>query len=165
MVGREGGFRLMDIDRNAPVCESAEAAIAAPVETVWSVLTDFAGWTTWNKNVTKMSINKPVASGTEFRWKGGGANIVSVIQIVEPPSRIVWTGRTFGIKAVHSWSLRSANGGSVVRTEESFSGVLARILNSQMRRMLKRSLEEGLAYLKQECETRHRQPAEGIEGK
>ena len=151
----------VDIDRSAPIWESAEIHISAPLETVWAVLTDFANWPKWNNSVTKMHLNGPVAPGTEFHWKGGGANIVSTIQDVSPRTRILWTGRTFGIKAVHVWSFRAENDGVVVKTEESFAGVLPRILKSQMRRLLKKSLEEGLSYLRRECEAHKQSAASG----
>ncbi len=153
------GVAEIDIDRNAPIWESAEIRISAPLETIWAVLTDFANWPKWNKTVTRMSVNGPVTAGTEFRWKDGGANIVSTIQEVSPKTRIVWTGRTFGMKAIHVWSFRPENDGVVVKTEESFAGVLPRILKSQMRRLLKKSLEEGLSSLKSECEAQKQNAA------
>jgi uncharacterized protein YndB with AHSA1/START domain len=158
---RDKGVAKADIDRNAPVWESAEIHISAPLETVWSVLTDFANWSKWNVSVTKMRLDGPVAPGTEFHWKGGGANIVSTIQELSPRTRILWTGRTFGIKAIHVWSFRPENDGVVVSTEESFAGVLPRILKSQMRRLLKKSLEEELSYLRRECEARKQSAASG----
>lgn len=155
------GVAEIDIDRNAPVWESAEIHISAPLEIVWAVLTDFANWPKWNKSVTRMRLNGPVAPRTEFQWKGGGANIVSTIQDVSPKTRILWTGRTFGIKAIHVWSFRPESDGVVVKTEESFAGVLQRILKSQMRRLLKKSLEEGLSDLRRECEASKQNAASG----
>ncbi len=142
----------MTANENAPVRESAEIQITAPAEVVWKVLTDFEQWPAWNKVVTKMRVDGPLAPGTEFHWKAG-VNIASRIQELVPPNRISWTGRTLGIKALHVWSLRAGQGGVLVRTEESFDGLPARIFASRMRRLLRKSLEEGLAYLKHECET------------
>lgn len=68
--------------------------------------------------------------------------------------RLAWTGRTWGIRAVHIWSFEEGEGGVVVRTEESFDGVIVRIFAKAMRRTLASSLVRGLAVLKNECESR-----------
>ncbi len=137
----------LNADQNAPVRESADIHIAAPVEVVWEILTDFENWPHWNKTVTKMRVSGPLAAGMVFCWKAG-VNITSTLQEVSPRTRIVWTGRTLGIKAVHTWSFRPEAGGVRVQTEESFAGLPARIFALSMRRMLRNSLAQGLSHLK-----------------
>lgn len=147
----------MDIDRNAPVIASAELFIDAPPAVVWTVQTDLAAWPGWNSDVSSMDLQGPLAPGTVFRWKTGGLPIASRLQIVEPERRIGWTGKAPpGIRAVHVWSFEPENGGTRVRTEESFDGLLARLLPGPMRRMLAQSLESGLVALKTEAERRAR---------
>ena len=72
-----------------------------------------------------MSIEGPVATGTVFRWKAGPGTITSTIQRVERPRLIAWTGRTLGIEAIHDWHLDARDGGTFVRTEESYEGLVA----------------------------------------
>jgi len=142
------------IERGAPALAAAETRISAPIELVWQVLTDLQGWPGWNKDVSRMVVSGPIAPGSEFRRKSGGAGIVSTIREVSSLTRIAWTGRTMSIRAVHVWRFARQENATLVQTEESFSGLLPQILPGMMRNMLRRTLEKGLGYLKVECEKR-----------
>jgi len=144
----------MDINRDAPVQEAAEAQVAAPLDLVWEVQSDLVRWPEWNPDVDEVQLLGPFSPGTEFRWKAGGMRIVSELREVQPPRRLAWTGRTLGIHAIHTWSFVESEGRTRVRTEESFEGWLARILPGPLRRTLKSSLEKGLSALAAECERR-----------
>jgi hypothetical protein len=61
-----------------------------------------------------------------------------------------------GIKAFHVWRLEPRNGQTSVRTEESFDGLVARLLRGSLQKTLDKSLEEGLQHLKAEAERRAR---------
>ena len=137
----------------APVRSSREVEIAAPPEVVWEVLTRFEEWPQWNPEVKSMSFDGPVAPGSEFRWKAGPGTIVSTLEQVEPPRIVRWRGRTMSIKAMHEWRLEPLDGGTHVETEESFSGLLARLFRGQLQKTLDKSLDEGLE-LKGEAERR-----------
>ena len=142
------------INEQAPIVGRSEIEIAASPEAVWEVLTAFEGWPTWNREVKSMMIQGNVAPGTLFRWKAGPGTITSTIQRVEPPRQIAWTGKTLGIDAIHFWHLEPHNGVTLVRTEESFEGLVARLFRRSLQRTLDRSLADGLAYLKAEVEQR-----------
>lgn len=144
----------METNQTAPVKAEAERMIHAPLDLVWSVQTDFEGWVEWNPDVSAMAMRGPVAPGTEFRWKAGGASIVSTIQEVEPGKKIVWTGRTMGIRAIHMWTFHEEREGVRVRTAESFEGLVARVLARPLKKMLARSLGGGLEALAAECHRR-----------
>ena len=138
----------------APVRSSREVEIAAPPEVVWEVLTRFEEWPQWNPEVKSMSFDGPVAPGSEFRWKAGPGTIVSTLEQVEPPRFVRWRGRTMSIKAMHEWRLEPRDGGTHVETEESFSGLLARLFRGQLQKTLDKSLDAGLEDLKREAERR-----------
>jgi uncharacterized protein YndB with AHSA1/START domain len=140
--------------REAPVRSRREIEIAAPPEVVWDVLTGFDEWPQWNPDVKSMSFDGPVAPGSEFRWKAGPGTIVSTLERVEPPRFVSWRGRTMSIKALHEWHLEPRDGGTSVQTEETFSGLLARLFRGQLQKRLDRSLDEGLAHLKSDAERR-----------
>lgn len=144
----------VDIERNAPAVGSAEAAVGAPVEVVWHVLSDLGNWPAWNRSVTAIRVNGAVEAGTTFDWKAGGMKISSRLEEVTPPLRIAWTGRMFGVRAVHVWELAAEGSGTRVRTRESFAGWLARLLPGTMRKALAKALEQGLAALKAAVESR-----------
>ena len=67
---------------------------------------------------------------------------------------MAWTGSTLGIKAIHVWRLESIGEKTRVITEESWEGLLPHILTGPMRKMLQRSIDSGLMYLKAEVERR-----------
>jgi hypothetical protein len=140
------------ISPEAPVIGRSELVISAPPERVWDVLTDFDHWPTWNGDVKTMHFDGFVASGAKFRWKAGPGTITSVIAHVEPPRLIAWTGKTLGIKAIHFWMLEPQNGRTLVRTEESYDGLVARVFRGSLKKTLDSALERGLRYLKAEVE-------------
>jgi uncharacterized protein YndB with AHSA1/START domain len=154
VADRSGRDVPMDIDQNAPVIAHEQLLIAADVQTVWDVLSDLERWPRWNKAVSSMAVDGPVAPGTSFRWKAGPGMIKSRIAEVDAPSRIVWTGVTVGIKAVDAFSFEAADGGTLVRQSESWDGLLARLFRSRMERTLRSGLRDGLRSLKAEAERR-----------
>ncbi len=80
---------------------------------------------------------------------------MSRLEHVNAPTELAWSGRTFGIRAVHTWRFEESEGGTRVRTAESFEGLLARLLPGLMNRMLAKALDQGLGALKAEAEARH----------
>jgi len=139
-----------------PVKSTAEIQIAAPPQTVWDVLTRFENWPNWNPDVKSMSFEGPLAPGSTFRWKAGPGTIVSTLDRVEPPRHVSWHGKTLTIDAYHQWWLEPRDGGTFLRTEESFSGLLAKILRGPLQKTLDKSFEVGLERLKVEAERRAR---------
>jgi uncharacterized protein YndB with AHSA1/START domain len=144
----------MEVDQSAPAVASSEIEIAAPSEVVWDVVADFDSWPEWNPEVKSMSIDGPVAEGTRFSWSAGPGTITSTLQRVERPNLIAWTGKTLGIDAVHVWRFEPRDGGTLVRTEESWAGLLPRLLRGRMQKALQESLDDGLPRLKAEAERR-----------
>lgn len=148
----------MDINRNSPVIASAQAYVDAPLSLVWAVHTDLRAWPNWNADVSSIDFSGPLSPGTQFKWKASGVPITSTLQAVDLERQISWTGRApLGIHAVHTWTFESEGEGTRIRTEESFDGVLVRILAGPMRRMLAASLDKGLETLKLEAERRARE--------
>jgi len=118
------------------------------------VLTAFEGWPSWNADVKSVSAEGDVAEGSVFRWKAGPGTVTSTIRRVDQPWLIAWTGRTLGIKAIHVWRLEARDGKTLVRTEESYDGLVARVLRKPLQKLLDKALESGLRQLKAEAERR-----------
>lgn len=142
------------INEHAPVVGWSEVEIAAAPEVAWNVLTAIGRWPSWNPAVKSVTFEEGIDEGSEFRWKAGPGTITSTIQDVEPLRRIVWTGTTFGIKAIHVHTLEPRDGGTFVRTEESYDGLVARLFHRRLQKMLDNTLEEELQHLKAEAERR-----------
>jgi hypothetical protein len=146
----------VEIDRDAPAVARAETKIAADPETVWEILTGFESWPSWNPDVSSVVLDGDVAEGTVFRWKTGRATITSTLRQVERSHVVAWTGKTTGIDAVHVWRLEPRDGGTLVQTEESWQGLLVRLLSGPMRKSLQKAVDGGLEHLKAEAERRAR---------
>jgi hypothetical protein len=144
----------MEINGTAPVVAHSELEIAADPTTVWDVLTTIAAWPSWNPDVKSASIEGKFAPGTQFRWKPGPSTIKSTVEQVEPPRRVAWTGKTLGIKAIHVHRLEARNGHTVVHSEESWEGMLPRLLRGSMQKTLQNGNDSGLQHLKTEAERR-----------
>jgi hypothetical protein len=142
----------MEADQRAPVVANGEIEIAGAPEAVWDVLTDFRAWPSWNPDVKSMSFAGEVAEGSEFKWKAGPGTITSTIRRVERPRLIGWTGKTLGTSAVHVYRLEPRDGKTLVSTEETFDGLIARIFRGSLQKTVKKSLDTGLQYLKARVE-------------
>lgn len=87
-----------------------------------------------------------------FRWRAGPGTITSTLERVEEPRLIAWTGRTLGITAIHFWHLQPRDGTTLVRTEESYEGLVATLLRRYLKKTLDTALAEGLHDLRAEVE-------------
>ena len=59
-----------------------------------------------------------------------------------------------GLHAVHIYTLEPRDGATIVKTEESVEGLLARLFKRPLERTMNKSLENGLNALKAEAERR-----------
>ena len=113
------------IDEHAPDRVHLEADIAAPPAKVWALLANAPAWPSWEPDISGVSVNQPLASGTRFDWKAGSSTLHSEVRFFEPGQRIIWTGKVLTAKAIHGWTLTPAPGGHTrVVTEESMDGLL-----------------------------------------
>lgn len=142
----------MDINYIAPVTASHELLIQATVETIWAVLTNIEHWPTWNTTIKSALLDSTFEVGSTFKWKSGGASIVSTLAHIEPTTRLVWTGKAIGTKAIHVWTLQTTSDGVLVRTAESLDGWLVILLRTSIQKTLSRTLVSWLEALKEQAE-------------
>jgi hypothetical protein len=121
------------INEKAPVVGWSEIEIAAVPEVAWNVLTAIGRWPDWNPAVKSVGFHEGIDEGSKFRWKAGPGSIRSTIEEVDRPRRIVWTGASFGVKAIHVHTFEPRAGGTLVRTEESCDGLVARLFKRRRR--------------------------------
>ncbi|MEV6165603.1 SRPBCC family protein [Streptomyces sp. NPDC052052] len=115
------------IDEAAPIRSAHEVAIDAPVERVWALLADPAGWSAFDPAIHDVRVvgNDTVAVDTRFTWVNGRAKIASRFAVVEPLREITWTGSAMGSRAAHRHLLTTREDGTtLLRTEESMAGTL-----------------------------------------
>ena len=149
----------MEINREAPVQARAELLIDASPEQAWALLSNIGQWSRWRPGINRIAVNGSIEPGTEFSWRDGRVPITSRLVVVEPERRIVWTGRSLGMDAVHVWEFEARDDGLLVRTEESLDGTLARWFQGRMEQMLESKLTEALRLLGSECKRRSRERA------
>ena len=143
-------------NHEAPAIAEADMFIDAPIQVVWDILSDFERWPTWNKSVSRMRVDGPVKVGITFEWLADHWRITSRLEEVDPPRRIAWSGETLAIRAIHIWDLAEEGQGTRVHTAESFEGLVPRLLRGFTRKTLAKSLDQGVAALKAEAESRAR---------
>lgn len=56
----------MDINTAAPVITRDEILLHAPIETIWEIQTDVAGWPSWQPEADGAQIDGPLAVGSAF---------------------------------------------------------------------------------------------------
>ena len=141
------------IDGNAAVKASHEVRIGAPVEQVWELLSDVAGWETWYPDVHDVHLDSGVKADARFTWTNGKARIKSTFAVVDNEREITWTGVSSGAKAVHRHLLEPAGPGVTrVFSEESMAGPLLVLFFDGAK--LRAGMEEWLAALKTAAEGR-----------
>ena len=141
------------INRRAPILLAGEIEIAAPPELVWDVLSKIDAWPSWNPDVKAAALEGDLAAGSVFRWKAG-AKLTSTLTHVAPQRMIAWTGTSMGLNAVHVYTLEPRAAATIVKTEESVEGLLARLFKRPLQKTMNKSIENGLNALKAEAERR-----------
>ncbi|MBI3218957.1 MAG: SRPBCC family protein [Bacteroidetes bacterium] len=143
---------MKSINENAPVKCSKSIRIAASPEKVWQVLTTIDQWANWQTEISKPKLNGKLEANTTFKWKTGGAKIFSTLHTVVPHRQFGWTGKTFGMYAIHNWTLHQEGEFTIVSVDESMQGFLAGLFKKSFNKNLAKGMQTWLELLKKECE-------------
>lgn len=144
--------KMRSINQNAPVKCSKTIAINADRQKVWAVLTNIDTWAIWQTDISQPKLNGELKADTTFDWKTGGAKIHSTLHTVEPYRQFGWTGKTFGMFAIHNWTLTETDGKTRVEVDESMEGFLAKLFKKAFNKNLEKGMQKWLELLKEECE-------------
>jgi hypothetical protein len=137
---------------NAPVFSTGTIVINASAEKVWKKLADINNWGKWQPTVSKSKLNGALTANSTFNFKTGKYNIHSTLHTVEPYSRLGWTGKVYGVYAIHNWFFRDIDGKTEVQVSESMQGLLAWMFKKSFNKTLKQDMVQSLELLKQACE-------------
>ncbi len=148
----QNNSKMKSINYSAPVWCSKSIAINASNEKVWLVLTNINSWPSWQPEITNSKIKGALKPETTFDWKSGGASIRSTIHTVDPFTNFGWTGKTFGLHAIHNWNLQVKDGQTIVSVAESMDGFIAKLFKGPFNRNLEKGMHRWLGFLKKECE-------------
>ncbi len=95
---------------------NAHTLVAAPIETVWGIVSDPERVLTFMSGVTRWEVDseQPTGLGARYRMlmRVGSAEVGGLVEVVEfdPPFELAWTSVT-GIDQRGRWRLREAPGG------------------------------------------------------
>jgi hypothetical protein len=143
---------MKSINNNAPVKCNKSITIAASNKKVWEILTNINSWDSWQTDISNPKLNGDLKPNSTFDWKSGGAKIHSTLHTVDPFKQLGWTGKTFGMFAIHNWTITKKDGKTEVSVEESLEGLLAKLLKKTLNKSLESGMQNWLELLKQECE-------------
>ena len=148
----QNNSKMKSININAPVKCSKTITINANSEKVWQVITNIDKWATWQTEISNPKLNGELKPKTTFDWKTGGAKIHSTLHTVEPFRQFGWTGKTFGMFAIHNWTVTEKDGKTTVNVDESMEGFFAKLLKKSFNKNLEKGMQTWLDLLKKECE-------------
>lgn len=138
----------------------ARIEIDASPEVVFEKLADHRTWMDWMPPSFTPAVRAEVPHyvGKRFGVKIAGLPVASTIQItsLERPRLIAWTGGMRGLlRGHHEFHIASdGKGGTVVRSVETWSGVLAPVLRPMLKPAAERIGSEQLAGLVAACRAR-----------
>jgi len=142
----------MKINQEAPVVQTEEISISESPETVWNILTDIDNWDQWNDRIKNPKIQGKLEAGSTFIWTSNGSKIKSTIHTVSPFKMFGWSGKAFGVDAIHNWYLEPTETGTKVQVKESMEGWIIQLIKKSMNKKLADDMEYWLEQLKIESE-------------
>lgn len=151
-ISAQNNSKMKSINNNAPVKCSKTITINSSSEKVWKAITNINDWATWQTDISNPKLAGELKPNSTFVWKTGGAKIKSTLHTVETNKQFGWTGKTFGMFAIHNWTLSENNGLTTVLVSESMEGFLAGLFKKSFNKNLEKGMQHWLELLKQTCE-------------
>ncbi|WP_433274684.1 SRPBCC family protein [Actinosynnema sp. CS-041913] len=160
------------VDPAAKIRYRTETLIKASPRTIWGLQTDVERWPSWQQVVTssKRLDHGPLRPRSQFLWTtpvpatpttpATTLVITSTIEQLRHHKCIRWTGPAIGEglridRGVHVWNFTEAEGGVLVRTEETWTGDQVEADVPTSVRYLGDGLDAWLAALTTAAEARH----------
>lgn len=151
LLAQNNSFAVQ-VNWNAPIKSRKSIVIHASPEKVWGILSQIDQWSTWMSEVKKSKVNGPISPKTTFDWVESGMKIRSILHTVNLVHEFGWTGKVYGVSAVHNWTLKPVEGGTEVIVEESLEGFLAKLFKKSFQKTLENGMNKSLEELKRESE-------------
>ena len=111
------------INTNASIKDQHSIIIQAPIEKVWTILTNVSGWKQWNPLIKHLSATDEVHPGSQFEWKIGRMSSSSEIQLMDKPGTFSWTGKSTFVKRIYVWSLETDENQTIATLGTSLEGL------------------------------------------
>jgi len=121
------------INENANVKDRHSIIINAPIDKVWSILSDVKQWPEWNDKIKNVHIEGKVARGTDFGWTFDGRKSRSQIQSADAPTLLSWTGKSSMAKSVYVWQLEDDENQTIATLGTSIQGTFTVLFNKHQK--------------------------------
>lgn len=135
---------------------TASVSIAAPHESVWSVLAAVSRWPGWVPTVISIESLDSSSLSIGARYKIVQPKLrptIWIVTSVEPPRRFAWESRSPGILVVADHIIEAASPGTCnLVLLVSFSGFLGALVGRLLRSITERYLAQEAAALKLKVE-------------
>jgi uncharacterized protein YndB with AHSA1/START domain len=97
--------------------------INASAERIWDILADVEAWPEWQGTpFVRLKTPTPIREGSVIEVGIGGVKWKLAVIQVERPSKLAWTGKAMGLKAIHEWEFKEHEGKTLAINRESVSG-------------------------------------------
>lgn len=131
-----------------------QITIHAPVEQVWTVLTDFKSYATWNPFIKK--VEGHIEKGQHIHVELGGMKFKPIVLNFDPETEFRWKGKLF-MKGIfdgeHYFNFQEQKDGTTLFSHgEIFSGILVRLFKNKLLTETKSQFEQMNLALKERAE-------------
>jgi hypothetical protein len=127
--------------------------VESSAERLWDILADVKSWPEWQGTSYVDPPAGPLEKGSTFVAELGGHRWDLTVTEADRPSRLVWTGRQMGLKAVHEWEFAEADGRTQVTSRDSVSGWMLLFVHSMVEKKVSETDEQWPAKLKSRAES------------
>ncbi len=139
------------INEDANVKDQHSIIINAPVDTVWSILSNMESWPQWNDKIKNVQVEGEVAPGTNFSWSFDGTKFNSQIQSANSKDTLAWTGKSGLSKSVYVWQLEDDENQTIATLGTSLQGTFTILFNKHQK--VYKEIHYWLEALKKQAES------------
>ena len=136
------------LDVSGAVVAGASILIPAGPQPVWDVLVGVGEWSTWYTTVKDLQMRSEVVEvGAKFSFKTGPATIKAVIDVLDEPELLRFTGKSAGSATTYAFRLEQREGGTSVLAAQSMGGLAARTMKPVLQGVADKSVVTWLEAL------------------
>ena len=125
--------RAGKINEEANIKDQHSIVINASIEKIWDKLIDVQNWSSWNKQIGKVSGPARLAQDSSFLWSNSGKKASATVQLFRPPGELAWTGKSPWIKEIYVWSLETDENQTIVTLKASMEGKFIFLVHSHLK--------------------------------
>jgi uncharacterized protein YndB with AHSA1/START domain len=130
------------LDVSGAVIAGASIVIPAGPEDVWDVLSGVEEWSVWYSTLKDLDMKSRVVEvGSRFSFKTGPATINAVIDVLEAPEQLRFTGKSAGSVTTYAFRLDAGGPrGTSVLAAQSMGGLAARTMRPVLQGVAEKSV-------------------------